>query len=230
MVSAVVSNGISSGMAQGISNGPSSGIPNSTTYSDSSGDPGRASTASHAFLLSIINARDDAQPARLIPLIEAWIAEWEGTLLTRKRTCQVATADVQVANEKVEAFLADLKGKRGEWLAHHGCDVNVCHLPICERLQRVPGEFLFIFDLDSTLIQMECVDELARIAGKYEAVAVPTCCIQPVMRVGLNEGGDGGRDGVPGGIRPKDLAVAGTECRSVISSLGEAYRVHPGCP
>jgi phosphoserine phosphatase len=31
---------------------------------------------------------------------------------------------------------------------------------------------LFMFDLDSTLIQMETIDEMARLAGKYDQVAV----------------------------------------------------------
>ena len=63
------------------------------------------------------------------------------------------------------------------WLEAFGCDVNLApnlggnHLAAAEERQgNVRG--LFVFDLDSTLIQMECIDELARRAGVYGQVAV----------------------------------------------------------
>lgn len=40
--------------------------------------------------------------------------------------------------------------------------------------RRIKNESLFCFDMDSTLIQQEVVDELARFAGVYEEVAAVT--------------------------------------------------------
>ena len=49
----------------------------------------------------------------------------------------------------------------------HGVDLHVQHEALTRRVKR-----LVVFDMDSTLIRQECIDELARMAGKYEQVQV----------------------------------------------------------
>lgn len=61
------------------------------------------------------------------------------------------------------ALVQALKGQ--EW------DIDLCHLPALPTLS-VPG--LLVMDMDSTAIQIECIDEIARLAGVGEQVAAVT--------------------------------------------------------
>ncbi|PJG58262.1 phosphoserine phosphatase SerB [Aeromonas cavernicola] len=55
--------------------------------------------------------------------------------------------------------------KREQW------DIDICHLPALPTLNE-PG--LLVMDMDSTAIQIECIDEIARLAGVGEQVAAVT--------------------------------------------------------
>ncbi|MGY3942219.1 phosphoserine phosphatase SerB [Aeromonas tecta] len=55
--------------------------------------------------------------------------------------------------------------KAQEW------DIDVCHLPALPSLSE-PG--LLVMDMDSTAIQIECIDEIARLAGVGEQVSAVT--------------------------------------------------------
>ncbi len=55
--------------------------------------------------------------------------------------------------------------KAQEW------DIDVCHLPALPSLSE-PG--LLVMDMDSTAIRIECIDEIARLAGVGEQVAAVT--------------------------------------------------------
>ncbi|MGL5814469.1 MAG: phosphoserine phosphatase SerB [Aeromonas sp.] len=50
-------------------------------------------------------------------------------------------------------------------------DIDLCHLPVLPSLNE-PG--LLVMDMDSTAIQIECIDEIARLAGVGEQVAAVT--------------------------------------------------------
>jgi len=60
-------------------------------------------------------------------------------------------------------LVATLKG--GEW------GIDLCHLPALPTLSE-PG--LLVMDMDSTAIRIECIDEIARLAGVGEQVAAVT--------------------------------------------------------
>ncbi|ATL95271.1 phosphoserine phosphatase SerB [Aeromonas sp. CU5] len=55
--------------------------------------------------------------------------------------------------------------KSGEW------EIDLCHLPALPTLSE-PG--LLVMDMDSTAIRIECIDEIARLAGVGEQVAAVT--------------------------------------------------------
>ncbi len=55
--------------------------------------------------------------------------------------------------------------KQEEW------DIDLCHLPALPTLSE-PG--LLVMDMDSTAIRIECIDEIARLAGVGEQVAAVT--------------------------------------------------------
>ena len=50
-------------------------------------------------------------------------------------------------------------------------DIDLCHLPALPSLAE-PG--LLVMDMDSTAIRIECIDEIARLAGVGEQVAAVT--------------------------------------------------------
>ncbi|MGL4249951.1 MAG: phosphoserine phosphatase SerB [Aeromonas sp.] len=60
-------------------------------------------------------------------------------------------------------LVVELKG--GEW------EIDLCHLPALPTLSE-PG--LLVMDMDSTAICIECIDEIARLAGVGEPVAAVT--------------------------------------------------------
>lgn len=60
-------------------------------------------------------------------------------------------------------LVAEIKG--GEW------EIDLCHLPALPTLSE-PG--LLVMDMDSTAIRIECIDEIARLAGVGEQVAAVT--------------------------------------------------------
>lgn len=61
------------------------------------------------------------------------------------------------------ALVAELKS--GEW------EIDLCHLPALPTLSE-PG--LLVMDMDSTAIRIECIDEIARLAGVGDQVAAVT--------------------------------------------------------
>jgi hypothetical protein len=62
--------------------------------------------------------------------------------------------------------------------ATHAVDVHMQQEAVSRR-----GKRLVVFDMDSTLIRQECIDELARLAGQYDQVQActhtqpPTECV-----------------------------------------------------
>lgn len=121
-------------------------------------------------ILSIINVSKAANPVQLVPIVEAWLKEGGAVMYTRCWTFLYATADVEVPGDLGRLLRRSLtEMRRAEWLEKFGCDVNLAH-----NLEGdgSAGKGLFVFDLDSTLIQTECIDEIARLAGVYEQVAV----------------------------------------------------------
>ncbi|MDM5090233.1 phosphoserine phosphatase SerB [Aeromonas bestiarum] len=58
-----------------------------------------------------------------------------------------------------------------QWLKAEEWDIDICHLPALPTLSE-PG--LLVMDMDSTAIQIECIDEIARLAGVGEQVAAVT--------------------------------------------------------
>lgn len=123
-------------------------------------------------ILSIVSSRPAmrARQGEAIGEVEEWLAKEQVPLLTRRRTPTLAVGEVQIASERLGALLADLKRKQGPWLASFGCDVNICPSTLRRALDH-KQDTLFVFDMDSTLIQMECIDEIAREAGVAEQVS-----------------------------------------------------------
>lgn len=121
-------------------------------------------------VLSIISGEGTARPAALMPVVEAWLTEAGAVLATRCRTPHLyATADVEASPSAAESLGNALKDRlRAEWRRDFGCDVNLARGGAGDG----GGRLLLVFDLDSTLIQMECIDEMARLAGVYDQVAV----------------------------------------------------------
>ncbi len=106
---------------------------------------------------------------RLWPVQESQLHNWLGYL---------ASLDIShIAHKKQQNFneyLLDLTGlnesqirlQLSQYLSE--LSINYACMPLS---QRVIKPRLMVFDMDSTLIQMECIDELARQCGFYEQVA-----------------------------------------------------------
>lgn len=126
-----------------------------------------------SYVLSIVETSEAANLIGLLPLIESWVEENGASLLTRRRTASLAVANIKIAHENKASFVASHNDQRDLWLMEYGCDVNLCSAILSDWFNmKMPGECLFVFDLDSTLIQMESIDEIARLAGVYEKVSV----------------------------------------------------------
>lgn len=129
-----------------------------------------AAEGTATLVLSVVSAEGAARPAALLPVVEAWLTEAGAVLATRCRTHLYATADVEACPGTAEALSGALRDRlRAEWRQEFGCDVNLAR-------KGGDGRLLLVFDLDSTLIQMECIDEMARLAGVYDQVAVGSKC------------------------------------------------------
>ncbi len=89
--------------------------------------------------------------ARLSPLLAA-----QGLAATLYPPSEVAGVPLLLlgCDRLSPALVAELKG--GEW------EINLCHLPALPTLSE-PG--LLVMDMDSTAIRIECIDEIARLAG-----------------------------------------------------------------
>ncbi len=98
--------------------------------------------------------------ARLAPLL----AE-QGVTATLYPPTEVA--DVPLLLLGCDRFSPDLVAelKSGEW------EIDLCHLPALPTLSE-PG--LLVMDMDSTAIRIECIDEIARLAGVGDQVAAVT--------------------------------------------------------
>lgn len=125
------------------------------------------------YILSIIAAKDDAQHAKVIAEVEGWLKGHKIQLETRKRTAFVATATIQIEPAQFQRLLSSLIDRRSTWLDSYGCNVNICSAALSRWWHSTSDErCLFLFDLDSTLIKMETIDEMARLAGVYDQVSV----------------------------------------------------------
>ncbi len=98
--------------------------------------------------------------ARLSPLLAA--QELAATLYP-----PTEVAGVPLLLLGCDRFSAELVAelKSGEW------EIDLCHLPALPTLNE-PG--LLVMDMDSTAIRIECIDEIAQLAGVGEQVAAVT--------------------------------------------------------
>lgn len=109
--------------------------------------------------------------------LENWIKNHKVNFLARKLTADVAQGDLSLPKGDDPSFGVEVTRLREHIRASYSCDLCLCPSELSELLDR-KGPALFVFDMDSTLIQMECIDEMARIAGVYDKVAVsplPLC-------------------------------------------------------
>ena len=123
------------------------------------------------FVLSIICSKPGSTQAKITRLVEEWLKRHELELLAKSRSFTVAIANVWIPDCRKEEILTDFKRQRGEWYEQHGCDVNICSSSLGKAIRAKNDQVMFIFDMDSTLIQMECIDELARMAGIAERIS-----------------------------------------------------------
>jgi phosphoserine phosphatase len=92
----------------------------------------------------------------------------------------------------------------------HGCDVALQREGLLRRSKR-----LVVMDMDSTLIQQEVIDEIARIAGVYEEVAKVT------------ERAMNGEIGFDEALRERCQKLAGTPA-SVFDEVSKTIQLTPG--
>ena len=126
-------------------------------------------------------------PEALLPAASAHDGAWLvmfGKALDARHLAQVARL---LADHEVEASLYPLGEQAGVPLLLLGAnrfspelvqaikgqewDIDVCHLAILPTLGE-PG--LLVMDMDSTAIRIECIDEIARLAGVGDQVAAVT--------------------------------------------------------
>lgn len=126
------------------------------------------------YILSIIGRDEKSAHAELLPKVESWLSPRVSQLCTIRRTSQVALARLAVSAANSEELVRELRLVRKEWLGSFDCDVNLCPAYLADWYNSPDqtGSALFVFDLDSTLIQMEVIDEIARLAGVHEKVSV----------------------------------------------------------
>lgn len=124
------------------------------------------------YILSVISSRPamHARHGEAIREVEAWLAKEQVPLLTSQRTPVLAVGEVKIAPGRLNDLLTSLKEHQGQWLESFGCDVNICPNGLRHAIHQ-GQRTLFIFDMDSTLIQIECIDEIAREAGVAEQVS-----------------------------------------------------------
>lgn len=127
------------------------------------------------YVLSVIAISEEVSLSKLLPELERWLVEdLKMTLLARLRTINIAIANVEIPLTELESLLQSLKGKQEFFRITFHCDVNLCPGGLSSWWfnSNLDGNSLFVFDLDSTLIEMECIEEIARMAGVYDQVAV----------------------------------------------------------
>ena len=66
-----------------------------------------------------------------------------------------------------QASVAELHKELAALAITQGVDIHMQREAVSRRIKRV-----VVFDMDSTLIRQECIDELARLAGQYDEVQV----------------------------------------------------------
>jgi hypothetical protein len=98
----------------------------------------------------------------------------DGNIFIASATFESTSKDDAVqGTESYKEFMTAFQEMKFKWRENYGCDVNCCSSMLSEWWKSSSNKnCLFIFDLDSTLIQMETIDEMARMAGKYDLVAV----------------------------------------------------------
>ncbi|MGI9419583.1 MAG: phosphoserine phosphatase SerB [Geminicoccaceae bacterium] len=109
-----------------------------------------------------------ADPERL-PLDTALIAELAARFDTAPRWLAVGeAADMAITGQDPATILATAKAMIA---AHgHAAQIDLAVVPTKERMKR-----LLVSDMDSTMITVECIDELADFAGVRSEVASITC-------------------------------------------------------
>jgi len=108
---------------------------------------------------------------------------------------------------------ADIEALRADFIdleRKHGCDLSVQREGLLRRSKR-----LIIMDMDSTLIQQEVIDELAREAGAYEKVAAAT------------ERAMNGEIGFDEALRERCMALAGAPA-SAFEAVLDRIELTPG--
>jgi hypothetical protein len=110
-----------------------------------------------------------------ISVVKDWINEHDADDTVILEICKRSSilTLITIQNVNIIELQASLGKIRKDWLQTYKCDVNVCPAYFGEWYNsQSPGECLFIFDVDSTLIQLEVIDELARRAGIHDEIAV----------------------------------------------------------
>jgi len=105
--------------------------------------------------------------------------------------------------------LKQLRAQVGEALADHA--VDACLQPLEGRRKR-----LFVADMDSTIINVECLDELADFAGKKAEIAAIT---ERAMRGELE---------FEGALRERVGMLAGLSVEALQQAYDERVRLNPG--
>ncbi|PJF18290.1 Phosphoserine phosphatase SerB [Paramicrosporidium saccamoebae] len=125
------------------------------------------------YILSIIATNDSALHSEAITKVIEWCEAQNIRPSERKRTHNVFVAGICLCGDYEQQFLDSLKTSKPFWQDTFQCNVNCCSAKVCDwwMSEDSKEKCLFMFDLDSTLIQMETIDEMARLAGKYDQVA-----------------------------------------------------------
>jgi len=116
--------------------------------------------SSKELILSVIPHQSHSQIKSLLKEIDTWLEGSDVRYKKQKRSWVINACDRENLLTKVLAWRHNFE---------HIADINICNSSFLTN-QESPA--LFVFDLDSTLIQMEVIDELGRLAGVYAQMKV----------------------------------------------------------
>jgi phosphoserine phosphatase len=125
-----------------------------------------------------------------------------------KKTLKAMTLSVALPKDMDESKVAVVLGEVSK---RHGCDIAFQKDDVDRFMRR-----MIVFDMDSTLIQQEVIDELARIAGVETAVKAIT---ESAMR---------GEIDFFGSLKERCALLKGANCKKLFGDVKHSIQFNPG--
>lgn len=119
----------------------------------------------------VVTAIGDHVGARAVHVLAKTLADHQANIdgIRKLSDATMASVEINLSLVRDDAAEAALKKELGRLASEHGFDVAIQRDTLSRRSKR-----LIVMDMDSTLIQVEIIDELARQHGVYEKVAAVT--------------------------------------------------------